>query len=109
VFRPAFSDLAARPAALTTVAPDVRQGLDGKQLRTETKTIDALSEPVRSQVVHAFRLAVNDSFRLATAFSLVALLIACFMRTRPLRSSVRTDGQSHEPGVGAEGIVADVF
>ena len=45
---------------------------------------------MRSQVVHAFQLAVNDSFRLATAFSLIGLVVACFMRTRPLRSSVRT-------------------
>jgi EmrB/QacA subfamily drug resistance transporter len=77
------------------VDPGVRSSLDARELRTETKTIDELAEPVRGQVVRSFRLAVNDSFRLAVAFSLLGVAISVFMRTRPLRSSVRT-GEASE-------------
>jgi EmrB/QacA subfamily drug resistance transporter len=69
-----------------------RASLDAKELRTETKTIDDLPEPVRDQVVEAFRLAVNDTFRLATVFCIAGLVVAAFMKTRPLRASVQTDG-----------------
>jgi MFS family permease len=82
------------------VDPDIRTSLDGRELRTETRTIDDLAQPVRGQVVHAFRLAVNDSFRLAVAFSLVGLVVSIFMRTRPLRASVRTG----EPGEGGDAV-----
>jgi EmrB/QacA subfamily drug resistance transporter len=76
------------------VDPAVRPTLDGKELRTETKTIDELVGPLHDQVVHAFRLAVNDAFRLAVGCSLVGLVISVFMRTRPLRSSVRTGDEA---------------
>lgn len=64
--------------------------LDAKQLRTETSTIDDLPEPVRAQVIEAFRRAVNDSFRLAAAFCVAGAIAAAFMRARPLRESVQT-------------------
>jgi EmrB/QacA subfamily drug resistance transporter len=72
------------------VSEGARASLDGKQLRTETSSIDDLPEPVRSQVIDAFQHAVNDTFRLATAFCVAAGVIALMMRTRPLRDSVRT-------------------
>jgi MFS family permease len=99
VFGPAFGAtlMAARFEGYLDryVDPGVRSTLDGKDLRTETKGIEALAEPVRSQVIHAFRLAVADSFRLAVACSLVGLVIALFMRTRPLRDSVRAGETEH--------------
>ncbi|HEX7095990.1 MAG TPA: MDR family MFS transporter [Acidimicrobiales bacterium] len=73
------------------VDASARARLDAAHLRTETSDIEQLEEPVRSQVVQAFRLAVNDTFRLATAFCVAGALIALFMRTRPLRASVRTE------------------
>ncbi|HEV8296470.1 MAG TPA: DHA2 family efflux MFS transporter permease subunit [Acidimicrobiales bacterium] len=67
---------------------DTFETLDTKQLRTETKTIDDLAEPVRGQVVHAFRIAVNDAFRFAALVSALGIVIAAFMRTRPLRQTI---------------------
>jgi EmrB/QacA subfamily drug resistance transporter len=94
VFGPAFGAtlLAIRFEAHLDrlVDANARLGLDGKRLRTETKTIDDLPEPVRAQVVEAFRLAVNDTFRLATVFCIAGVVVASFMHARPLRSSVRT-------------------
>jgi EmrB/QacA subfamily drug resistance transporter len=72
------------------VADGARGSLDGRHLRTETSSIEELPEPVRSQVVDAFGRAVNDTFRLATAFCVAAGVVALFMRARPLRDSVRT-------------------
>jgi MFS family permease len=81
------------------VDPATRSSLDAKTLRTETSTIDRLTEPVRAQVIQAFRLAVNDAFRLATAFAVAGACIALLMRTRPLRASIRT---SEAEGAGRE-------
>jgi hypothetical protein len=55
-------------------------------------------------VIQAFRLAVNDSFRLATVFCVAGLAVAAMMRTRPLRSSVHA-GEATAP---ADLLVADL-
>ena len=65
------------------VDSSARASLDGRQLRTETKTIDELPQPVRSQVIQAFRLAVNDSFRLATVFCVAGLVVAAMHANAP--------------------------
>lgn len=74
-----------------------RATLDAAHLRTETSEIEQLSEPVRSQVIDAFRLAANDAFRLATAFCVAGAVVALFMRTRPLRATVRDEDEVMVP------------
>jgi EmrB/QacA subfamily drug resistance transporter len=73
------------------VDPVAYDSLGLHELRPESKPIGALAEPVHSQAVDAFRHAVNDSFRLATVFAVLGVLIAVFMRSSPLRGSVRTE------------------
>jgi EmrB/QacA subfamily drug resistance transporter len=95
VFGPAFAAMliATRfPAYLQrNLDADAYAALDTRQLRTETGTIDALDEPVRGQVVEAFRMSVNDGFRLAALFAACGIVTAAFMRTRPLRMSIRDE------------------
>ena len=71
--------------------PDTYRSLGLREVRPESKPIGALAEPIRSHAIDAFRHAVNDSFRLATVFALLGIVIACFMRSAPLRSSVVTE------------------
>ena len=71
--------------------PDTYRSLGLSEVRPESKPIGALAEPIRSHAIDAFRHAVNDSFRLATVFALLGIVIACFMRSAPLRSSVVTE------------------
>jgi MFS family permease len=88
------------------VEPSVRSSLDAKTLRTETSTIDQLGDPVRAQVVQAFRLAINDAFKLAAAFCVAGACIALLMRARPLRSSVRESDDESSPAVALEADAA---
>jgi MFS family permease len=71
-------------------------GLDTRELRTETKTIDDLALPLRAEVIHAFRMAVNDAFRLAAVFAGVGIVVAVFMRTRPLRRTILAEEPAPE-------------
>ena len=71
--------------------PDTYRSRGLSEVRPESKPIGALAEPIRSHAIDAFRHAVNDSFRLATVFALLGIVIACFMRSAPLRSSVVTE------------------
>ena len=71
------------------VPPDTLAGLDVEELRSNSKTIRALAEPTHTQVVESLRLGINDAFRFAAALSAVGIITSLFMKSRPLRGTIR--------------------
>ncbi|MEO8691869.1 MAG: MDR family MFS transporter [Acidimicrobiales bacterium] len=71
------------------VPPDTLAGLDVEELRNNSKTIRALAEPTHTQVVESLRLGINDAFRFAAALSAVGIITALFMKSRPLRGTIK--------------------
>jgi MFS family permease len=71
------------------VPPDTLAGLDVEELRSNSETIRALVEPTRTQVVESLRLGINDAFRFAAALSAVGIITSLFMKSRPLRGTIR--------------------
>ena len=71
------------------VPPDTLAGLDIEALRSNSKTISALPEPTHTQVVESLRLGINDAFRFAAALSALGIITALFMKSRPLRGTIR--------------------
>ena len=64
-------------------------GLDVESLRSNSKTIRGLAEPTHTQVVESLRLGINDAFRFAAALSAFGIITSLFMKSRPLRGTIR--------------------
>jgi hypothetical protein len=79
--------------ALSLVGAERGSTLDFEQLRTKTDSIKALEQPVQDQIVQAYRLAVNDAFRLAAVISLLGVVVSLFMREIPLRESIHDEAE----------------
>jgi EmrB/QacA subfamily drug resistance transporter len=71
------------------VPPDTLAGLDVESLRSNSKTIRGLAEPTHTQVVESLRLGINDAFRFAAALSALGIITSLFMKSRPLRGTIR--------------------
>ena len=71
------------------VPADTLATLDVEDLRNNSETIKGLAEPTHTQVVEALRLAINSAFRFAAAVAAVGIVTALFMRSRPLRGTIR--------------------
>ena len=63
--------------------------LDIEDLRNNSETIRNLAEPTHSQVVESLRLGINDAFRFAAIVSALGIITSLFMRSRPLRGTIR--------------------
>ncbi|MEO5840869.1 MAG: MDR family MFS transporter [Acidimicrobiales bacterium] len=71
------------------VPPDTLAGLDVEELRNNSKAIRALAEPTHTQVVESLRLGINDAFRLAAALAALGIITSLFMKSRPLRGTIK--------------------
>jgi EmrB/QacA subfamily drug resistance transporter len=71
------------------VPPDKLAGLDVEELRSNSKTIRDLAEPTHTQVIEALRLGINDAFRFAALMSALGIITSLFMKSRPLRGTIR--------------------
>ena len=71
------------------VPPDKLAGLDVEELRSNSKTIRDLAEPTHSQVIEALRLGINDAFRFAALMSALGIITSLFMKSCPLRGTIR--------------------
>ena len=74
-------------AAATDVV--ILAGLDVEELRNNSKTIRALAEPTHTQVIESLRLGINDAFRFAALMSALGIITSLFMKSRPLRGTIR--------------------
>jgi EmrB/QacA subfamily drug resistance transporter len=66
-------------------------GYDVDKLRSDTKLIRSLPDPLHSAVVEALRSAISNAFVLAALFAVGAVVAAAFMRTVPLRDKIHGD------------------
>jgi predicted MFS family arabinose efflux permease len=66
-------------------------GYDVDKLRSDTKLIRSLSDPLHAAVVEALRSAISNAFVLAALFAVGAVVAAAFMRTMPLRERIHDD------------------
>lgn len=71
--------------------PQQYASLDVDELRNETTAIDALAEPLRSEVLDVFRQALLETFTLGAALAAIGIVSALFMRQVPLRTTVRNE------------------
>ena len=71
------------------VPADTLARLDVEDLRNNSETIRGLAEPTHSQVVESLRLGINDAFRFAAIVSALGIITSLFMRSRPLRGTIR--------------------
>jgi len=67
------------------VVPPPPGGLDANELRQDVDTILELGEPMRSQVVEAFREGMQVAFWFAAGLAMAALLVALLLPHVPLR------------------------
>jgi hypothetical protein len=75
------------------VPADTLATLDVEELRSNSKTIHDLSEPTHTQVVEALRLGINSAFRLAAVLAALGIVTAVFMRSVPLRNTIREESE----------------
>jgi hypothetical protein len=71
------------------VPADTLAQLDVEDLRNNSETIRDLAEPTHSQVVDALRFGINDAFRFAAIVSALGIITSLFMRSRPLRGTIK--------------------
>jgi EmrB/QacA subfamily drug resistance transporter len=67
------------------VRPEPPGGLEARTLREDVDGILALAEPLRGQVIEAFRYATVSAFWFAVVLAVVAFVIALFLPGTPLR------------------------